>query len=110
VAQACGKALQVKVERDFAIDFVTFGGLPPAAERSTIMNDQKYLDRLARSGLFPHPERLTLEFERSQRRLLSAFRRAMRAGPPPCPHCGRTITAEDLGAHHRVTKGTEREI
>lgn len=59
------------------------------------MNNREYLRKLARSGLFPHPDRLTPEFERNQRRLLGAFRRAMRAGPPPCPHCGQTITAED---------------
>ncbi len=57
---------------------------------------QRYLSNLARSGLFRHPERLSLKFEREQRRLLHAFSRALRAGPPPCPHCGRTITAEDL--------------
>ena len=33
---------------------------------------------------------------RNQRRLLHAFSRAQRAGPPPCPHCGEIITAEDL--------------
>jgi len=56
---------------------------------------QRHLSRLARSGLFPHPERLTLRFERQQRRVLRAFSRASRAGPPPCPHCGQAITAED---------------
>jgi hypothetical protein len=59
---------------------------------------QRYLSKLARSGLFPHPERLSLDFERRQRRLLSAFSKALRAGPPPCPHCGRTINAEDLAS------------
>ena len=67
---------------------------------------QQWLDSLVRRGLFRHPERLTLEFERKQRRLLHAFSRAMRAGPPPCPHCGRTITAEDLATV--AQKGTER--
>lgn len=62
---------------------------------------RRYLRKLARSGLFPHPERLTPEFEREQRRLLRAFSRALRAGPPPCPHCGNTITAEDLAAQAR---------
>ncbi len=57
---------------------------------------QQWLNSLVRRGLFRHPERLTLDFERQQRRLLKAFTRALRAGPPPCPHCGRTITAEDL--------------
>ncbi|MEE8587298.1 MAG: hypothetical protein V3T83_20855, partial [Acidobacteriota bacterium] len=57
---------------------------------------QQWLSSLARRGLFRHPERLTLKFERDQRRLLHAFSKAQRAGPPPCPHCGRTITAEDL--------------
>ncbi len=57
---------------------------------------QQWLNSLVRRGLFRHPERLTLDFERQQRRLLSAFSRALRTGPPPCPHCGRTITAEDL--------------
>ncbi len=59
---------------------------------------QQWLNSLVRRGLFRHPERLTLEFEREQRRLLHAFSRAMRAGPPPCPHCGEAITAEDLEA------------
>ncbi|MEE8583716.1 MAG: hypothetical protein V3T83_02575 [Acidobacteriota bacterium] len=43
---------------------------------------QQWLSSLARSGLFRHPERLSLEFEREQRRLLHAFSKAMRAGPP----------------------------
>ena len=62
---------------------------------------ERYLRNLARSGLFRHSERLTLKFERNQRRLLHAFSRAQRAGPPPCPHCGRTITAEDLDRQAR---------
>ncbi|MEE8585712.1 MAG: hypothetical protein V3T83_12775 [Acidobacteriota bacterium] len=66
---------------------------------------QRYLSNLARRGLFRHPERLT-KFERDQRRLLHAFSRALRAGPPPCPHCGRTITAEDLA---RQEEGIRRQ-
>ncbi|MEE8587390.1 MAG: hypothetical protein V3T83_21325 [Acidobacteriota bacterium] len=65
---------------------------------------QQWLDSLIRRGLFRHPERLTLEFDRKQRRLLHAFSRAMRAGPPPCPHCGRTITAEDLATVAQKSK------
>ena len=57
---------------------------------------QQWLNSLVRRLPFRHPERLTLDFERQQRRLLSAFSRALRAGPLPCPHCGRTINAEDL--------------
>jgi len=66
------------------------------SRRDEDMRYRRHLSRLARSGLFPHPERLTPEFERRQRRLLRAFSRALRAGPPPCPHCGKAITAEDL--------------
>ena len=44
------------------------------------------------------------EMARKQRRLLHAFSRAMRAGPPPCPHCGRTITAEDLATVAQKSK------
>ncbi len=58
---------------------------------------QQWLSSLVRRGLFRHPQRHTLEFERRQRRLLNAFSHAIRTGPPPCPHCGRVITAEDLG-------------
>ena len=67
---------------------------------------QQWLSSLARRGLVRHPERLTLKFERDQRRLLHAFSRALRAGPPPCPHCGRTITAEDLD---RQQEGIRRQ-
>ncbi len=65
---------------------------------------QQWLSSLARRGLSRHPERLTLKFERDQRRLLHAFSRALRAGPPPCPHCGRTITAEDLDRQEEVRR------
>ena len=65
---------------------------------------QQWLGSLAQRVPFRHPERLSLEFERSQRRLLSAFSRALRAGPPPCPHCGRTITAEDLATEAQRTQ------
>ncbi len=71
---------------------------------------QRYLSNLARSGLFRHPERLTLKFERDQRRLLHAFSRALRAGPPPCPHCGRTITAEDLDRQEEGIKQKESGV
>ncbi len=68
---------------------------------------QQWLSSLARSGLFRHPERLSLEFEGEQRRLLHAFSRALRAGPPPCPHCGRTITAEDLARQEEGIRSQE---
>ncbi len=70
---------------------------------------QQWLSSLARRGLFRHPERLTLKFERDQRRLLHAFSRAVRAGPPPCPHCGRTITAEDLDRQPKEARGRRQE-
>ncbi len=69
---------------------------------------QRYLSNLARSGLFRHPERLSLKFERDQRRLLHAFSRALRAGPPPCPHCGQTITAEDLDRQPKEAGGGKK--
>ncbi|MEE8584515.1 MAG: hypothetical protein V3T83_06640, partial [Acidobacteriota bacterium] len=70
---------------------------------------QQWLSSLARRGLFRHPERLSLKFERDQRRLRGAFSKALRAGPPPCPHCGRTITAEDLARQPKEAGGRRQE-
>ncbi len=74
----------------------------PHQRAASEMMSRRWLAGWARSGLFHHPERLTLEFERRQERLVRLLGRHSRAGHLDCPHCGKAITAEDLeGAQPR---------